>query len=125
MILKSLEAYKKRFGKYPKNTTGDGIFGNRANREIVKELKIRGGFRALGKAAQNKNNKQWFRKKQRLRGNLMEGIIGNGKNYYGLNKILYTIPDGEEIWTRMCLAGMNLTTALRLMANMEAKAIQA
>lgn len=121
----SLEEYKKRFGKYPKVSTGDGIFGNRANRAIIKELKIRGGFKALGKAAQDKINKQWYRQKQRLRGSRMEGIIGNGKSHYGLDRILYTIPDGEEIWARMCLAGMNLMTALQIMTEMEAKRAKA
>ena len=121
----SLEEYKKRFGKYPKNSTGDGIFGNRANRGMLKELKIRGGFKALGKAARIRVNKQWFRQKQRLLGSLMEGIIGNGKNHYGLDRILYTIPGGEEIWSRMSLAGMNLVTALRIMTEMEAKRAKA
>jgi hypothetical protein len=124
-LKESLEEYKKRFGKYPKTSTGDGIFGNRANRGMLKELEIRGGFKALGKAARIRVNKQWYRQKQRLRGSRMEGIIGNGKNHYGLDKILYTIPGGEEIWTRMCLAGMNLATVLRMMMEMEAKRAKA
>lgn len=120
-LAESLEAYKQRFERYPKNSTGDGIFGTRANRSILKELKVRGGFKALGKAARIRVNRVWYRKMQRLRGSRMEGIIGNGKNHYGLDRILYTIPGGEEIWTRMSLAGMNLVTALRLMTEMEAK----
>lgn len=124
-LKESLEEYKKRFGKYPKISTGDGIFGTRANRAALKELKIRGGFKALGKAVRIRVNKQWYRQQQRLRGSLMEGIIGNGKNHYGLDKILYTIPGGEEIWTRMCLAGMNLVTALRRMIEIEAQRAKA
>lgn len=121
----SLERYKERFGRYPPSSTGDTIFGNRVNRAILKELKIRGGFKALGKATRLRDNKKWHLKMQRLRGSLMEGIIGNGKNHYGLNRILYTIRGGEEIWTRMCLMGMNLVTALAIIREMEVKGAKA
>jgi hypothetical protein len=33
----SLELHKKRFGAYPVESTGDGIFGTRANRAMLKE----------------------------------------------------------------------------------------
>ena len=125
LLKESLEKYKERFGRYPKDSTGDGIFGTRANRELLKELKIRGGFKALGRAAKNTENRQWLRGKQRERGSLMEGIIGHAKTHYGLDRALYTIDGGEEIWTRMSLTAMNLMTALKIMNTMEAKAIQA
>jgi hypothetical protein len=111
----SLAKYKERFGKYPKDSTGDGIFGTRDNRGMLKELKIKGGFKALGRGARQRINRQWFRCKQALRSSRMEGLIGNGKNHYGLDRILYTIPGGEEIWTRNCLMAMNLVMALRIM----------
>lgn len=109
----SLERYKKRFGKYPQCATGDGIFGNRENRTQLKALGIRSGFKALGRAAQDHVNKQWFREKQRLRSSRMEGIIGHGKSHFGLDRILYRIADGEEMWVRMGLLAMNLSTALK------------
>jgi hypothetical protein len=49
----------------------------------------------------------------------MEGIIGLGKNRFGLDRVKYRIADGEEIWIRLGLMAMNLSTALR---KMEAKA---
>jgi hypothetical protein len=124
-LKESLEEYKRRFGKYPESSTGDGIFGNRENHKILKELNIRGGFKALGKSAIIQENKRWYQQKQRRRSSLMEGIIGNGKNHYGLDKILYTIRGGEEIWIRMCLLGMNLMIALQIMKRMEAKGVKA
>lgn len=47
-LAESLEKYKERFGHYPVSSTGDGIFGSRGNREHLKDMKVRGGFKALG-----------------------------------------------------------------------------
>jgi hypothetical protein len=55
--------------------------------------------------------RKWLRVKQRIR-NRIEGSIGCGKNNYGLDRILYRIDGGEEIWVRMGLLAMNLSTAL-------------
>ena len=117
-LLGSLKKYKERFGRYPRCSTGDGIFGNRENRAKLKDLKILDGYKALGKAARDKVNKQWFRAKQRLRGSRMEGIIGHGKNHFGLDRILYRIKGGEEMWIRLALLAMNLSTALKRMPKM-------
>lgn len=122
-LKESLEKYKKRFGKYPADSTGDGIFGSRDNRNILKELKVRGGFRALGRPAKEcESEKRWLRKKRGLRNSRMEGIIGHGKEHFGLDRIRYTIDGGEEIWTRLGLLGMNLMTAVKMMKTSEAKA---
>lgn len=112
-LMESLKKYKERLGTYPKCSTGDGIFGNRENRARLKDLKVRGGFKALGRAAQEPRNKKWLKMKQRLRGSRMEGIIGHGKNHFGLDRILYRVRDGEEMWIQMGLLAMNLSTALK------------
>lgn len=114
-LFDSLEAYKERFGGYPACSTGDGIFGNRNNRAKLKELNIRGGFKALGRAVLNNSHKRWLRQKQKLRASRMEGIIGHGKNHFGLDRILYRVTDGEEMWVRLGLMAMNLSTALKRM----------
>ncbi len=112
-LLESLKKYRERFKKWPKDSTGDGIFGTRANRELLQRLKIRGGFKALGRASQKQTNRQWLKKQQKRRGSLMEGIIGHGKNNFGLDKILYRMAGGEEMWIRMGLLSMNLNTAIK------------
>jgi hypothetical protein len=122
-LKESLENYKKRFGKLPKDSTGDGIYGNRNNRAMLEEMGIRGGFKALGRPVKKYGSeRRWLRKKQSLRNSRMEGIIGHGKNHFGLDRIRYTIPDGEEIWTRNCLMAMNLMTAVKMLKKAEAKA---
>ena len=124
-LKESLEKYHERFKKDPKDSTGDGIFGTRANRGMLKEMKIRGGFKALGKAARQRINRQWFRRKQALRSSRMEGLIGNAKNHYGLDRIWYRVAGGEEMWTRNCLMAMNLVTALKIMTEMSVVAAKA
>jgi IS5 family transposase len=111
----SLKLHKKRFGEYPTESTGDGIFGTRANRAMLKEKGVRGGVKALGRAANTTENKQWLREKQKIRGSRMEGIIGHAKNHFGLDRIRYTIKDGEEMWIRLGLLAMNLSTAVKKM----------
>ena len=115
----SLEKYKDRFGGYPASSTGDGIFGSRGNREHLKEIKVRGGFKALGRGAAIKENRAWYRERQKKRSSRMEGIIGLGKNRFGLDRVRYRMVGGEEMWARLGLMAMNLTTAMR---RLEAKA---
>jgi hypothetical protein len=114
-LVGSLEKYKERFGHYPGSSTGDGIFGNRVNREKLKELGVRGGFKALGRGSVIKENRVWYRQRQKKRSSRMEGIIGLGKNRFGLDRVKYRIAGGEEIWIRLGLMAMNLSTALRKM----------
>ncbi len=45
----------------------------------------------------------------------MEGIIGHAKSHFGLDRIRYTIKDGEEMWIRLGLLAMNLSTAVKKM----------
>ena len=109
----SLEKYRERFGCYPASSTGDGIFGSRGNRERLKEKGIRGGFKALGRSAKSAENRGWLRERQKKRSSRMEGIIGLGKNRFGLDRVKYRIGGGEEIWARLALLAMNLATAQR------------
>ena len=48
-------------------------------------------------------------------GSRMEGIIGHAKIHFGLDRIRYTIKDGEEMWIRLGLLAMNLSTAVKKM----------
>lgn len=112
---KSLDLHKKRFGEFPTESTGDGIFGTRANRAMLKGKGVRGGVKALGRSANTTENKKWLREKQKVRGSRMEGLIGHAKSHFGLDRIRYTIKDGEEMWIRLGLLAMNLSTAVKSM----------
>ena len=112
----SVESYKERFGKKPKVAIADQIFGSRKNRLYLKEEGIGAAFKPLGRprGQPDKKEKAWMKKCQKKR-NQVEGLIGTSKTRYGLERILYSIPDGEEIWVRMGLMGMNLNRAVTRM----------
>lgn len=110
---KSLDLHKERFGEYPKESTGDGIFGTRDNRAMLERKGVHGGVKALGRPGRTTENRTWLKAKQKLRGSRMEGIIGHAKNNFGLDRILYTMKDGEEMWIRLGLLAMNLSTAIK------------
>jgi len=97
----SLEKYRERFGALPPVTIGDGIFGTRANRQKLKELGIRNAFKPLGRPpVMDSATAEWAKRKQRQRNGHMEGIIGHAKQHFKLDRVLYRIAGGEEIWTR-------------------------
>ena len=67
----------------------------------------------LGRPGQEEElHKKLLRQKQKER-NRIEGIIGHGKNHYGMGRIRYRTEEGAFIWVVMGMIAMNLTTALR------------
>ena len=46
--------------------------------------------------------------------NRIEGAFGNVKNHYGLDRIRYCIPGGDELWVRLGLMAANLKTAVKM-----------
>lgn len=114
VVMEQLENYEKLFGKKPPSLTGDGLYGSRDNRKLLKELDIGCAFKALGRKvkANGPGHDQWFKRKQRER-NRIEGGFGTAKEHYGLDRIRYSIPGGAEIWVRSSILGMNLKRALR------------
>lgn len=112
-VKKHVETYKERFGKAPPSFTADKKYGTKDNREYLEKEGIRVGFKALGRKRKDaERSSRWLKKKQRER-NRIEGDFGNGKEHYGLDRVLYSIENGSEIWVRLGLLGMNLKTALR------------
>jgi len=114
VVMEQLGNYEKLFGKKPPSLTGDGLYGSRDNRKLLKELDIGCAFKALGRKvkANGPGHDQWFKRKQRER-NRIEGGFGTAKEHYGLDRIRYSIPGGAEIWVRSSILGMNLKRALK------------
>jgi hypothetical protein len=112
----SVEHYEELFKKKPSVAVADKIFGTRENRDYLQERGIKAAFKSLGRPRRtaDKRARDWLAKQQRKR-NQVEGLIGTGKTRYGLERILYRILEGEEIWVRMGLMGMNLNRALKRM----------
>jgi len=112
-VTAQIKQYEDLFGHKPPSMTADKIYGNRGNRELLKEENIRDAFEPLGRKVRNQNpSNRWRKQKQRER-NRIEGIIGHGKNHFGLENIKYYIEGGPEIWVRLGLLGMNLQTAMK------------
>lgn len=111
LLSRSIELHRQRFGVKPQVVITDKLYGNRENRELLQKEKIRGALYPLGRRKEEDQNElNWIKQKQRKR-NRIEGAIGNSKNNYGLDKIWYAIDGGEEIWIRLGLMAMNLSTA--------------
>ena len=112
IVREQIRNYEEKFKKKPPSFTGDKLYGTLKNREIMKEEKIRGSFVALGKKAKRETkDKRWFKKKQKER-NRIEGAFGNGKEHYGLERVLYRGKEMSEVWVRVSILGMNLKAAL-------------
>jgi len=112
IVEKQIKNYEERFGKKPCSLTGDQLYGNRGNRELLKDEKIRDAFKPLGRKNTNTDKQeQYMRRKQRER-NLIEGDIGNTKEHYGLNGIRYHYREGSEMWVRLSFLAKNLKIAL-------------
>ena len=111
LVSAQLGSFGEKFGKKPGYCIGDGLYGTRDNREMLKDKEIRDAFKKLGRKANERSKEyKWKRKKQRER-NRIEGFIGNLKEHYECRRIKYRIAGGDEIWVRMGLAMMNLHTA--------------
>ena len=112
IVEKQIQNYEQRFGKRPCSLTGDQLYGNRQNRELLKEQEIRDAFKPLGRKSTNTDKqKQYMKRKQRER-NLIEGDIGNAKEHYGLDAIRYHYREGSEMWVRLCFLAKNLKIAV-------------
>ena len=112
IVEKQIENYEGRFGVKPPSMTGDQLYGNRENREMLKEREIRGAFKPLGrKSEESARQEQYVKRKQRER-NRIEGDIGNVKEHYGLSGIRYHYREGSEMWVRLGFLAKNLKVAM-------------
>lgn len=106
-----IEQYEERFGRKPPWVLGDGIYGTKGNRHLTRLSGIRDAFVPQGwRARQVEPPDRWCRQKHRER-NRIEGAIDLSKSRYGLDRIKYSIPDGDDLWVRLCLMSVNLKTA--------------
>ena len=112
IVEQQIKNYEERFGKKPVSLTGDQLYGNRENRQLLKDQEIRDAFKPLGRKSENsQRQEQYLRRKQRER-NLIEGDIGNAKEHYGLSGIRYHYVEGSEMWVRLGFLAKNLKIAL-------------
>ena len=114
-LIPQVEAYKERYGYYPKTVTADPSYGTRANRQAMKERGIRFAGKPLGRPPkempENKERLKEAKKqatkdyRQRIP---IEGKFGQGKNGYGLDYIRAKTARTSEAWIRSIFLVMNL-----------------
>lgn len=109
-LKKQVEDYKRLNGLYPKVVITDKIYGNRENRQWLKDLGIRYSGKPLGRTSakhQTPYQKRKLRGEQGMR-NEVEGKFGQGKNGYNLSTIRARTARTSESWIAAIFFVMNL-----------------
>lgn len=99
----SVKEYKSRFGFYPEFVLADKIYCNRENRNWLKEKGIKLKAKPLGRPTLAVQNH--VRPGER---NPIEGLFGQAKNAYGLNRIKARLDITSESWVASIILVLNL-----------------
>ncbi len=106
-LLDAVERYKKRFGYYPKEVLADKIYCTRENRRRLKVIGIMLKGKPLGKS---KAVIDHVRPGER---NPIEGVFGQAKAAYGLNRIKARLAETSESWIASIIMVLNLVKLTR------------
>ncbi|MEG3978266.1 IS5 family transposase [Microcoleus sp. herbarium8] len=109
-LKEQVESYKSLHGHYPELVQTDDIYMTRENRGYLKENNIRHTGRPLGRKPKTKiamTDKKQHQEEKNER-NWIEGKFGQGKNRYGLNKIMARLSQTSESWIASILFVMNI-----------------
>ncbi len=108
---------EETFGETPLGVGADRGFYSPGNRKACESRGIkRIGIQKKGKLSEKDKEREkssWFVGLRRRRCGI-EGYISVSKRRYGLDRAEYRIADGEEMWCRLGLIGMNLKKSFRL-----------
>jgi IS5 family transposase len=103
-----VEAYKEIYGCYPEKVSVDTLFGNKANRQYLKEKAIRFVGKQLGRPPKISSSEKRTLQKEMGGRNEIEGKFGQGKNAYGLQKIKARMKETSESWIMSIYFILNL-----------------
>jgi hypothetical protein len=103
-----VEAYKEIYGSYPEKVSADAIFGNKVNRQYLKEKEIRFVGKQLGRPPKTCSTEKRKLQKEMSGRNEIEGKFGQGKNAYGLQKIKARMKETSESWIMSIYFILNL-----------------
>lgn len=98
----SVEEYKRRSGKYPKEIAADQIYCTRENRKYLKELGITLKAKPLGRPKAMSNHVSPGER------NPIEGKFGQAKIAYGLNLIKAKLSSTSATWIACIVIVLNL-----------------
>ena len=107
-LKESVEAYKEIYGCYPEKVSADAIFGNKVNRQYLKDKAIGFVGKQLGRPPKTSNAEKRKLQKEMAKRNEIEGKFGQGKNGYGLQKIKARMKETSESWIMSIYFIMNL-----------------
>ena len=110
LLEKSLLAYQERFDHLPSQLATDRGFWSKDNQQLAENLGVQ-KIAIENKGKSNHLKGKPFRERLRRLRCKIEAKISLAKRKYGLNRCLYSIPHGEEIWARLGLIAMNLKMA--------------
>lgn len=106
----AIKGYQERFEHLPSQLTTDRGFWSKENLNLALDYGIsKIAIENKGKSSYLKD-KPFRERLRRLRCSI-EAKISLAKRKYGLDRSLYNIANGEEIWIRLGLMAMNLKTA--------------
>lgn len=113
-LIMQVEKYKERFGFYPASVHADQIYGNRENRQYLKDLGIQYAGKALGRPRKmTPEEKRAFKKAMGIRSQI-EGKFGEGKRKYDLGLVKTKIQITSESWIASVFFVMNLAHWMRV-----------
>ena len=116
-----VEAYRVRYGHYPKCVLGDPVYGTRDNRRYLQQRGIHFAGKPLGRPKNvTEANREELkrlaaqRREEYLQRIPIEGKFGQGKNGYRLNYIRAKRADTSIAWINSIFLVMNLLILLRV-----------
>jgi hypothetical protein len=104
-LLASVEKYIRRFGYYPAEVLADRIYCTRENRKLLKELGIKLRAKPLGRPSACTAVEDHVRPGER---NPIEGVFGQGKTAYGMNRIKARLAHTSGSWIASIIMVINL-----------------
>ncbi len=107
-LKESVEAYKEIYGCYPQKVSADAIFGNKVNRQYLKDKAIGFVGKLLGRPPKTSNAEKRKLQKEMAGRNEIESKFGQGKNGYGLQKVKARMKETSESWIMSIYFIMNL-----------------
>jgi transposase, IS5 family len=110
----SVEAYKSKFGFYPKEVLADTIYANRENRQYLKDLGIILQAKSLGRPPKNQALSNQIRPGER---NPVEGKFGQAKRAYGLERVRAKLKETSESWISSIVMVLNLVKLMRIVSS--------
>jgi len=115
-LVKAAEAYKVRYGHYPRRILADKIFRTRHNRRYCKARGIHLNGPPLGRPPKNRtvyDEQLRLEREESRERNAIEGKFGEGKRRYSLGLVKTRLQETSETQIHLAFLVMNLQKILR------------